>query len=102
MVNFLMISKHAPVDCPLHNEKTKKMWMDYVNAVGEIEKKYGTKSVGVWSDIPAHTVYMVVEAPSAEIFQKSLMEPLIMQLILSSETQIKMVLSQEESMKLMK
>ncbi len=56
----------------------------------------------LWSDIPAHTLYMVVEAPTAEAFQKSLMEPLIMQLILNSETQIKMVLSQEESMKLIK
>ncbi len=102
MVTFLVISKHAPEDCPLRNEKMKKLALEYLSLQKDLEKKYKVKKVGVWSDIPEHTLYMIYEAPTAEDFQKSLMEPVIMQTILNSVTQIKTVMSDEESMKLLK
>jgi hypothetical protein len=63
MPTFLMISKHSPENCPMNNEKAKKMSVEVAGKLGKLTKKHGIKNVGSWTVIPEHLVFMVFDAP---------------------------------------
>jgi len=102
MPTFLMISKHSTADCPIHNAKMRKLAMDVMKKSEELNKKIGAKDIGSWVDMPTHTIYNLIEAPSTEAFQKTMMDPIIMEWLGHNETEIKMVMPTEEVMKMLK
>jgi hypothetical protein len=102
MPTFLMIAKHSTADCPIHNSKMRKLAMDVMKKTEELNKKIGAKDIGSWVDMPTHTIYNLIEAPSAEAFQKTMMDPIMMEWLGHNETEIKMVMPIEEAMKLLK
>jgi hypothetical protein len=102
MATFLTISKHSTADCPIHNVKMRKLFADAGKKTEELYKKAGCKEIGSWADMPGHTIYVLVEAPSAEALQKTMMDPFMMEMLGHNETEIKMVMTTEESMKLLK
>lgn len=102
MVTFLMISRHAPADCPMNNEKVKKTYFALAEKIGELTKKHGVKDVGSWVAMPEHLIVWVFEAPTSEAFQKFLMEPDMMKWIANNTTEIKMAMTLHETMKLLK
>jgi hypothetical protein len=99
---FLIISRHSPENCPMNNEKMKRMTLELPNKLGGLEKKHGIKRVGVWTVIPEHLLVWVYEAPSSEALQKFSMEPEIAKWMAWNTSEIKLAMSLEESMKLLK
>jgi hypothetical protein len=96
---FLIISRHSPENCPMNNEK---MTLELPDKLGGLEKKHGIKRVGVWTVIPEHLLVWVYEAPSSELLQKFSMEPEIAKWMAWNTSEIKLAMSLEESMKLLK
>jgi len=78
MATFLMISRHSPENCPMFNEKARKLWLEYASKSEELFKKYGAKRVGAWSVPTEHLYVEVVEIPSLDAFEKLGMEPEIL------------------------
>lgn len=70
-----MISRHSPENCPIFNEKTRKLWLDYVRKSDELWKKHGVKMLGAWTVPNEHLYVEVDEAPSLEAIQNLSMEP---------------------------
>jgi hypothetical protein len=99
---FLIISRHSPENCPMNNEKMKKITLELPDKLGGLEKKHGIKRVGVWTVIPEHLLVWVYEAPSSEVLQKFSMEPEIAKWMAWNTSEIKLAMSLEESMKLLK
>ena len=99
---FLQISKHAAESCPMHNEKTKKMLMDLMNKMDKLTKKYKIKAVGNWVFPPDHTIISVYDAPSMEVVLKMSMEPEVMAWLSYNTTELKPVMTLEETIKLLK
>ena len=102
MPTFLIISRHSPENCPLNNEKMKIITLELPEKLGDLEKKHGIKRIGVWTVIPEHLTVWVYEAPSSESLQKFSMEPVLLKWMAWNTSEIKLAVSLEESIKLLK
>jgi len=99
---FLKIARHSAESCPMHNEKVKKITADLMSKLGQLTKKYGIKVVGGWTSMPEHLLVMVYDAPSMEAMLKLTMEPEVIDWLGYNTSEIKPVMTLEESMKLLK
>jgi len=102
MAIFVMVSRHSPENCPMFNEKARKLWLEYASKSEELFKKHGAKTIGVWSVPTEHLSYWVIEIPSLDAFQKLGMEPLILALSAYETYEIKMAYSMEEATEMLK
>jgi hypothetical protein len=102
MVIFLIISRHSAENCPLNNEKMKAMTLELPDKLIGLEKKHGVKRVGAWTVIQEHLLVWVYEAPSSEALQNFSMEPEIVRWMAWNTSEIKLAMSLEESMKLLR
>ena len=102
MPTFLIISRHSPENCPLNNERMKAMTLELPGKLGGLEKKHGVKRVGAWTVVPEHLLVWVYEASSSEALQKFSMEPALLRWMAFNTSEIKLAMSLEESMKLLK
>ena len=103
MPTFLEISRHSPENCPMFNEKVRKIMKEGFDKLEGILKKHGVKLVGGWTVTPEHLMFAVYEAPSLEAFYKLGME---WQEITGAgayfTSEIKIATSFEEAMKMLK
>ncbi len=91
-----MISRHSPENCPMFNEKARKLWLEYANKSEELLKKHGGKTLGAWVVPTEHLSYWVFEVPSLDAYQKLGMEPLILELSAFETYEIKLAYSMKE------
>lgn len=102
MPTFLIISRHSPENCPLNNEKMKTMTLELPDKLGWMEKKHGVKRIGAWTVVPEHLLVWVYEAPNSEALQKFSMEPELLKWMAFNTSEIKLAMTLEESIKLLK
>ena len=102
MPTFLIISRHSPENCPINNEKMKKLTLELPDKLVGLEKKHGLKRVGAWTVIPEHLLVWLYEAPSSEALQDFSMEPEMVKWMAWNTSEIKLAMSLEESIKLLK
>ena len=74
MHTFIEITRHSPENCPMYNEKVRKIMFQGFNRLEELLKKYGVKMIGGWAVSTEHLMFAVYEAPSLEAFEKLGME----------------------------
>ena len=102
MAIFLIISRHSAENCPLNNEKMKAMTLELPDKLSVLEKKHGVKRVGAWTVVPEHLLVWVYEAQNSEALQNFSMEPEIVKWMAWNTSEIKLAMTLEESMKLLK
>lgn len=102
MPKFLLISRHSPENCPMFNEKARKVFMEYVSKLDGILKKHGMKMLGNWTVPTEHLSVLVFEAPSSEAFEKCGMEPEVLALSAYETYEVKSALGMEEAMKMLR
>jgi hypothetical protein len=102
MPTFLIISRHSPENCPLNNEKMRAMTLELPDKLSGLEKKHGVKRVGAWTVVSEHLLVWVYEASNSEALQKFSMEPELLKWMAFNTSEIKLAMSLEESMKLLK
>jgi hypothetical protein len=56
MPTFLIFSRHSPENCPINNEKMKKITLESPEKLVGLEKKHGIKRTGALTVIPEHLV----------------------------------------------
>jgi hypothetical protein len=101
MATFLIISRHSPENCPLNNEKMKKITLELPEKLGVMEKKHGIKRIGVWTVLSEHLTVWVYEAPSSENLQEFSMEPDMVKWMAWNTNEIKLAMSLDENMRLL-
>jgi hypothetical protein len=99
---FLLISRHSPENCPMFNEKARKVYMEYFSKLDGLSKKHGIKNLGGWSVYTEHLSVYVCEAPSLDVFNKLGMEPEVLALSAYETYEVKLALSMEEAMKMLR
>lgn len=67
-----------------------------------LEKKHGIKRIGAWTVIPEHLLVWVYEAPTSEALQNFSMEPEMVKWMAWNTSEIKLAMSLEDSMVLLK
>jgi len=82
----------------MFNEQSKKITVALVQKQEPILAKHGLKMLGSWSDIPAHTIYNIYEAPTMEAFMKLMQEPEMMGWLAFNTVETKLVLSESDAM----
>lgn len=103
MPTFLVLSRHAPENCPMVHEKTRKVYLDWLSSMDKISKKYKVKMLWGGSVETEHLSVFIMEAPNLEAFQKASMEPEVMALMATETTEVKLVFpTMEEGMKILK
>jgi hypothetical protein len=102
MPTFLMITRHAPENCPMFNEKTRKTYVDWFSNMDKISKKYKMKMLWGGGVISEHLSVFIIEAPSLEAFQKASMEPEALALGKYETAEVKLATGMEEAMKMLK
>jgi hypothetical protein len=99
---FLIISRHSAENCPLNNEKMKTMTLELPAKLVGLEKKHRVNRIGAWTVVPEHLLIWVYEAPSSDALQEFSMEPEIVKWMAWNTSEIKLAMSLEESMKLLR
>jgi hypothetical protein len=102
MPTFLEIARHSPENCPMINEKARKVFLEAGNKLEGLLKKHGVKLVGAWNVHPEHFQVYVFDAPSFEAFYKCGMEPEIVAMLNFETSQIWVTQSFEDAMKMLK
>ncbi len=98
---FMLISHHAPENCPAFSEKHRKSTISLLGNVESLAKKHQMKILGSWTDFPVHIIYMVFEG-SLDSLQKLLMEPELMEWLSFNKMETKIVMKNEEILALLK
>ncbi|HJW98468.1 MAG TPA: hypothetical protein VJ529_05000 [Candidatus Bathyarchaeia archaeon] len=80
----------------------KKMTLELPAKLVGLEKKHGVKRIGAWTVVPEHLLIWVYQAPSSDDLQKFSMEPEIVKWMAWNTSEIKLAMSLEESLKLLK
>jgi hypothetical protein len=71
---FMIVGTHTPQTCPaVVPELAKKVKASY-QRMGEVSKKLGITEQGIWTDMPAHTIFTLVDAPNAHVLGQLAME----------------------------
>ena len=83
----------------MRNEKNNAI---VARKAGCIGKKHDINRIGVWTVIPEHLTVWVYEAPSSENLQKFSMAPEMIKWMAWNTNEIKLAMSLEESIKLLK
>ncbi len=62
-----MVATHGPDTCAAVVPEAKEMARAGFQQIGEAAKKLGITVQGTWTNMPAHTIYILVDAPNAHV-----------------------------------
>ncbi|HVP16756.1 MAG TPA: DUF3303 family protein [candidate division Zixibacteria bacterium] len=98
----MLFMKHTAESCPMHEEKIRKLYMEFYDQMGPLMKKYGIKMVGAWSSMSDHLSVAVLDVPSQEAMVRFWMEPAAMAFAGYLTIETRPVMTLEETMKFLK
>ncbi len=102
MLTFLVFTRHAPADCAVHNEASRKTLIEWYRKTKELEAKHGVNMVGGWNVHSEHLTVQVFEAPNFEAFQAYSREPEVMNKLNWSTSEVKVAMTLEETSQMMR
>ena len=102
MATFLIFSKHSPENCPMFNEKARKLWLDYFNKSQELYRKHGARRIGAWTVPSEHQYVEVLEIPSLEVWEKLGLDPLVSAFGAYETYEVKLAYKMEEVAEMLK
>ena len=102
MPTLLCISRHSPENCPLFNEKTKKLTLNIADKIEGLANKHGIKVIGVWNVPSEHLIVMLYDAPSLEAYEKFTMDPVMLPWDSFNTTYSKVAYGMEQAIKMLK
>ncbi len=92
----MQISTHCPDNCPAFNKETKTVMMAVMQQTDSLLAKHGIKLLGSWTDLGAHTIYNVYEAPSPDAYWALLDEPELFGWLSFNKVENRVVVGREE------
>ena len=63
----MVVATHGPDTCAAVVPEVAEMAKDGFQKIGEAAKKLGIIVQGTWTNMPAHTLYFLVDAPNAHV-----------------------------------
>ncbi len=71
---YMIVSTHTPDICPMVNRTSMEKMISATKRLPEVAKALGVTVQGSWTDMAAHTIYMLVDTPKAEALGQMGME----------------------------
>jgi hypothetical protein len=75
----MIIATHSPDMCPMVNPQIKEKSLPMLQKLEDIARAAGATVVGSWTDIPAHTIYVIVDASNAHVVSKAMIDTHLME-----------------------
>jgi hypothetical protein len=97
---FLQFLQHSPENCPLNNEKVKKVTLAFMSKHEQLLKKHGIKEVGAWHSAEDHVSVVVSDVPNVEAMQGFMMEPEVLNFMAYQTGHTRLVTTIEEAAKM--
>jgi hypothetical protein len=97
----MVFLRFSPENDPMFNEKSRKVFMDYMNKRDGLLKKHGLKSLAGWYIPYEHLTITVLEG-SLDAINKLSMEPEFIAVTAYATAETKVALVAEEGMKMLK
>ncbi len=66
----MMVATHGPDTCAAVVPKAQEMAKAGFQQIDEAAKKLGITIQGTWTNMPAHIVYILVDAPNAHVINQ--------------------------------
>ncbi len=63
----MVVATHGPDTCAAVIPAAAAMAKEGFQKIGEVAKKFGITVQGTWTNMPAHTLYILVDAPNAHV-----------------------------------
>ncbi len=63
----MVVATHGPDTCAAVVPEVTKMAKVGFQQIGKAAKKLGITVQGTWTNMPAHTIYILVDAPNAHV-----------------------------------
>ncbi len=63
----MLIAKHGPETCPASRPDFREKYLPQFQQLDEYAKKVGARIEGAWTNMPAHTTWILVDAPNAQV-----------------------------------
>ena len=63
----LVVATHGPDTCPAAVPELRDKVSSNFQRMGEVTKALGITVQGVWTNMPGHTVYFLLDAPNAHV-----------------------------------
>ena len=63
----MVVATHGPDTCAAVIPRVTEMAKAGFQQIGEAAKKLGITVQGTWTNMPAHTMYILVDAPNAHV-----------------------------------
>jgi|SRR3972149_7855655 len=76
---YMVVSRHGPEICPMANPKAAEKMRYAIEHMNDVTKKLNIKVSGNWVDVPAHIIYMLVDANNAHDISQMVIELRIME-----------------------
>ena len=92
---YMIVSRHTPEACPVVNKTSMEKMVSANQRMGEYTKAIGVTVKGMWTDMPAHTIFMLLDAPNAHLLSKMAFE---LHLIDNNTSVIYPVITMQEAM----
>jgi hypothetical protein len=74
----MMTVTHGPDTCAATVPEIMEMAMDGLQKMGEVAKSLDITVQGSWANMPAHVIYVVVDAPNAHVVNRLARETKLM------------------------
>lgn len=76
----MMVATHGPETCPASmSEEVRNKVLSEFKKIDEVANKLGVTVQGSWANMPAHAIYIVVDAPNAHVVNKMAIELQLME-----------------------
>jgi hypothetical protein len=74
----MMIAVHGPDTCAASVPEVRDNMLPHLRQLTAIAQKQGATLQGAWADMPAHTLYFLVDAPNAHVVNQVAMDAHLM------------------------
>ncbi len=71
---YMIVSTHNPDTCPIVNPTSMQKMVSANQRMADVTKALGVTVQGSWTDMPAHTIFMLIDAPKPEVLQQTARE----------------------------
>lgn len=71
---YMIVSTHTPEACPIANKTSMEKAVSANQRADKVLKALGITMQGMWTDMLAHTVFILVDVPKAELLSQMAIE----------------------------
>ena len=70
----MAVVTHGPDTCPIGSPEATEKAMAALGQMGEVAGKLGITMQGSWTNMPAHTLWFMLDAPNAHVVNQLMIE----------------------------